>query len=148
MLFEEQAPTTPQADPSREHTTDRSREDCDLSKQVDCSHPGSDHPGLDTVDSGREAATEAETAGAPRPQAQDPGFTTPTKNEQPPIGIHHAIVYNHNQVLCGGNIDELEFEDFHFVRKMKNHKQASGGNKSASKRKQPIECCICYSSLA
>ena len=143
MLFEDQAPATPQADPSREHTTDRSRDDCNLSKHIDSSQQGSEQPGL----SGQEPAGEAGPAFREQQDAQIEGFMTPTKDEQPPPFISHAIVYNHNQVLCGGNIEELEFEDFHFVRRMKNHKQTTGGNKSGSKRKQAVECCICYSSL-
>ena len=147
MLFEDQAPATPQADPSREHTTDRSRDDCNLSKHIDSSQQGSEQPGLSQAHSGQEPAGDAGPAFREQQDGQIEGFMTPTKDEQPPPFISHAIVYNHNQVLCGGNIEELEFEDFHFVRRMKNHKQTTGGNKSGSKRKQAVECCICYSSL-
>jgi hypothetical protein len=147
MLFEEPVPATPQADPSREHTTDRSRDDCNLSKHIDGSLQGSEQPGLSQTHSGQEPAEEPEPIQCEQQGDQTDNFMTPTKGEQPPTTINHAIVYNHNQVLCGGNIEELEFEDFHFVRRMKNHKHTSGGNRSGSKRKQAVECCICYSSL-
>ncbi len=147
MLFEDQVPTTPQADPSREHTTDRSRDDCALSKHLDHSQQSSEQPGLELAPRSEQQAADPHPARLEQPQAPADSFTTPTKDEKSPININHAIIYNHNQVLCGGNIEELEFDDFHFVRRMKNHKQTAGGNKSGSKRKQPIECCICYSSL-
>ena len=73
-------------------------------------------------------------------------YNTPKKTvDSSSHNIKHHIVYNHNQVLCGGNLEEMELEDNQFVRKKR--KGDGSAQKSGSKKKSVIECCICYSNI-
>lgn len=64
--------------------------------------------------------------------------------------IRHEYIYNHNSVLLGERIEDLDFDENYFRRKgrlNKKDKQNDHNDTSAKKKRQTGagECCICYS---
>lgn len=91
------------------------------------------------------------------PEPEDQAATS-THKESPgfkPQNIHQ-ILYNHNSVLMGQNIEDIEFGEDYFVRHYDRSKPRKPLSGSAMKRRERTreaqkstvgECCVCFSSL-
>lgn len=63
--------------------------------------------------------------------------------------VRHDYIYNHNSVLLGERIEDIDFDETYFTRPSRLYKKTGNQDPSSRKKRQTGagECCICYSRL-